>query len=153
MIRSLYRLAMTLACLSLAGTAGAQTTSGTISGRVVDGQGLPLPGVTVNAASPNLQGVRASTTSSNGDYTFIGLPSGPYTLTFELSGFQTIKKAVTLAPTETLTVDSALGVAAVSETVNVVADQSSVLTQTAQVASNFKQDLVALLPTNRDINA
>ncbi len=153
MIRSLCRFATTLACLSLAGTAGAQTTSGTISGRVVDGQGLPLPGVTVNAASPNLQGVRASTTSSNGDYTFIGLPSGPYTLTFELSGFQTIKKAVTLAPTETLTVDSALGVAAVSETVNVVADQASVLTQTAQVASNFKQDLVAMLPTSRDINA
>ena len=153
MIRSLWRLGLTLACLALAGTAGAQTTSGTISGRVIDGQGLPLPGVTINAASPNLQGVRASTTSANGDYTFIGLPSGQYKLTFELSGFQTIEKTVTLAPTETLTVDSTLGVAAVSETVNVVADQASVLTQTAQVATNFKQDLVAMLPTNRDINA
>jgi hypothetical protein len=153
MIRSLWRHGLTLACLALAGTAGAQTTNGTISGRVIDGQGLPLPGVTVNAASPNLQGVRTSTTSANGDYTFIGLPSGPYKLTFELSGFQTIEKAVTLAPTETLTVDSTLGVAAVNETVNVVADPASVLTQTAQVATNFKQDLVAMLPTNRDISA
>ena len=46
-----------------------------------------------------------------------------------------------------------LGVAAVSETVNVVGSSADVLTQTAQVATNFKQDLIATLPTNRDINA
>ena len=32
--------------------AWAQTTSGTISGHVSDPQGLPLPGVTINASSP-----------------------------------------------------------------------------------------------------
>ncbi|HXI27752.1 MAG TPA: carboxypeptidase-like regulatory domain-containing protein, partial [Vicinamibacterales bacterium] len=69
-------------------TASAQTTTGTISGHVIDSQGLALPGVTVSAASPNLQGVRTVVTSGNGDYIFTALPSGTYTITYELSGFQ-----------------------------------------------------------------
>ena len=75
--------------VALAADAAAQTTTGTISGRVADAQGLPLPGVTVTAASSNLQGIRTAATSANGDYIFTGLPSGTYKLTFELSGFQT----------------------------------------------------------------
>ncbi len=52
-------------------------------------QGLALPGVTVNATSPNLQGVRTVVTTENGDYVLSLLPSGTYTVSFELSGFQT----------------------------------------------------------------
>jgi hypothetical protein len=46
-----------------------------------------------------------------------------------------------------------LGVAAFSEAVTVTGRTADVLTQTAQVATNFKQDLIQTLPTNRDINA
>ena len=60
---------------------------------------------------------------------------------------------MTLAPTQTLPLDATMGPAAVTETVNVVGRAADVLTQTAQVATNFKQDLIATLPTNRDINA
>src|SRR4051812_43825627 len=94
--------------------AGAQTTSGTISGHVSDPQGLPLPGVTVNASSPNLQGIRSTTTTETGDFVLTLLPSGVYTLAFELSGFERVTKAVTLAPTQTLPVDAQMGPAAVS---------------------------------------
>ena len=62
--------------LAIAGTATAQSTTGTISGRVVDAQGLPVPGVTVTATSPNLQGTRETVTSANGDYILSLLPSG-----------------------------------------------------------------------------
>ena len=51
-------LLVAVALLALAGVATAQTTNGTISGHITDAQGLALPGVTVNATSPNLQGVR-----------------------------------------------------------------------------------------------
>ena len=142
-----------VALFAVAAMASAQTTNGTISGHVADSQGLALPGVTVNATSPNLQGVRTVVTSENGDYVLSLLPSGTYTLSFELSGFQTVNKTATLAPTQTLPVDATLGPAGVSETVNVVGRAADVLTQTSQVATNFKQDLIAALPTNRDINA
>ncbi len=141
------------ALFAVAALAPAQTTNGTISGHVADSQGLALPGVTVNATSPNLQGVRTVVTSENGDYVLSLLPSGTYTLSFELSGFQTVTKTATLAPTQSLPLDATMGPAAVSETVNVVGRAADVLTQTSQVATNYKQDLIATLPTNRDINA
>jgi carboxypeptidase family protein/TonB-dependent receptor-like protein len=149
-VRTWLVIAATLAAVA---TAAAQTTGGTISGHVADSQGLALPGVTVNAASPNLQGVRSVTTSANGDYIFSALPSGTYTISFELSGFQTQQKTVTLAPTQVVPLDVTLGVASLTETVNVVGQTADVLTRTAQVATNFKQDLIAMLPTTRDINA
>ena len=146
-------LLFAVALFAVVAVASAQTTNGTISGHVADSQGLALPGVTVSASSPNLQGVRTVVTSENGDFVLSLLPSGTYTITFELSGFQTATKTATLAPTQTLPIDATLGPAAISETVNVVGRAADVLTQTSQVATNFKQDLISTLPTNRDINA
>ena len=142
-----------IASFALAAHATAQTTNGTISGHTVDAQGLALPGVTVSASSPNLQGIRTAVTSENGDYTLSLLPSGQYTVSFELSGFQRVQKAVGLAPTQNLPLDATMGLSAIIETVNIVGRSADVLMQTSQVATNFKQDLIQTLPTNRDINA
>ena len=144
---------LAVAMLALAGVAGAQSTTGTISGRVVDTQDRSVPGVTVSVESPNLQGVRTAVTSENGDYIFTLLPSGQYTVRFELSGFQNQQRAVTVAPTQVVPVDVTMGLAGVTETVDVVGRAADVLTQTAQVATNFSQDLIATLPTNRAIDA
>jgi hypothetical protein len=145
---------MLLALLYLCGgRARAQSTAGTIRGHVSDAQGLALPGVTVSVTSPNLQGVRTAVTAENGDYVLTLLPSGTYTVTFELSGFQRVTRNVGLAPTQDLPLAIELGPASVTEEVNVVGQRADVLTQTAQVATNFSRDLIASLPTNRDINA
>jgi hypothetical protein len=146
-------LSLSVAFLAAASLATAQTTNGTVSGRVVDSQQLVLPGVTVTASSPALQGVRTATTSENGDYLFTLLPPGAYTVTFELSGFQRVQRTVTLAPTQTLPLDIAMGPAAISETVDVVGRTAAVPTGTVQVATNFRQELIEALPTTRDINA
>ena len=69
---------------------------------MVDGQGLSVPGVTVNVEGPNLQGILTVVTSENGDYILPQLPPGTYTVTFELSGFERQQKTVALAPTQTL---------------------------------------------------
>src|SRR5258708_18581042 len=61
--------------------------TGTISGKVSDQQGLALPGVAVTAQSPNLQGSRSVTTSTNGDYIIPFLHTGDYSVTFELPAF------------------------------------------------------------------
>src|SRR5262245_64614281 len=108
-------------CIVLGPTSSfAQSTSGTISGRVSDSQGLPLPGVTVTATSPNMQGVRETVTSENGDYILSLLPSGTYQIVFELTGFQRQERSVALAPTQVLPLQIELGVAALAETVQVV---------------------------------
>jgi inhibitor of cysteine peptidase len=54
----------------------------TISGRVTDGAGNGVAGVTVSA------GARSATTDANGFYAISGLPTGVYTLTATRSGYQ-----------------------------------------------------------------
>ena len=71
----------------------AQNPTGTLSGHASDGT-TPLPGVTVTATSPNMQGVRTSVTNGNGDYIFRFLPPGDFRVKFELQGFQTIDTTV-----------------------------------------------------------
>ena len=138
--------------LAIAAGAAAQTTTATISGRVLDAQGGALPGAIVTAKSPNLQGSRETVTSANGDYILTGLPSGPYVVTFAFAGFQTHSRNVTLAPTQVVPLEVTLGPAQVTEEVTVVGT-SDPLMKTSQIATNFSQELIATLPTSRDINS
>src|SRR5262245_2464285 len=94
-IRFLFSILVPALILATAAGAAAQgNPTGTISGRVVDPTGLAVPGVTVTVASPVLQGTRTATTSANGDYIIPFLPAGDYTVSFELQGFQTLKRTV-----------------------------------------------------------
>src|SRR4051812_2994665 len=109
------RILVAVMTLAAATTAAAQSTTGTISGHVIDMQGLAVPGATITATSPNLQGTRQTVTSENGDYIVTLLPSGAYTLTFELSDFATQTRSVTVAPTQVLALDVQMGLAALTE--------------------------------------
>ena len=142
-----------VALFALAGAAAAQTTNGTISGHVADILGGALPGVAVTATSPNLQGVRIAVTSENGDYLIPVLPPGAYEISFELATFETVRRTVTLASTQVLPIDARMGPAGVGEEIVVVGRRVNVLTQTTTLATSFDQGSIAMLPTNRDINA
>src|SRR5688572_21910982 len=102
-----------------AAAAGAQVPTGTISGRVTDSSGGVLPGVTVTATSPNLQGPREAVTSGSGDYVIPLLPPGSYRVTFDLSGFQALTQETDVASTETVPLDATLGIGGVSEQITV----------------------------------
>ena len=76
--------------LVLSGAAFAQSA---ISGVVRDTSGAVMPGVTVEAASPVLiEKVRAAVTDDQGRYTIVDLRPGTYTVTFTLTGFNTLKR-------------------------------------------------------------
>jgi len=53
---------------------GVQT--GTIRGTVKDQQGLPLPGATITATSPALQGERTEVSDAAGTFLFRAVPPG-----------------------------------------------------------------------------
>jgi outer membrane receptor protein involved in Fe transport len=99
-----------------------------------------------------LQGVRMAITSDSGDYLIPLLPPGTYSISFDLAGFQTVQRTQQVASTHNAAVDVTMSVAAVNEAVTVVGDARP-LGQTAQVATNFKQELMATLPSNRTIDA
>ena len=143
-----------LALLVAAGPVLAQTNpTGTISGKAIDQQGLAMPGVTVTVESPALQGTRTAVTSANGDYIFPFLPPGDYTVTFSLTGFNTLKQSPRVSPGQTVIVNPSLTVSTVSETVTVTGQTTGDIGQGAQVATSFKSDLMNKLPVNRTLNA
>jgi len=146
-----FRILALLAAVLLAALPSfAQTNpTGTISGKVVDPEGLPVPGATVTVESPALQGTRTATSSNNGDYIIPFLPPGDYTVTFSLSGFRTTKETARVSPTESVTVNPTLAVSTVSETVTVVGEAPAEFNQKAEVATSLKADLVDKLPTSR----
>lgn len=136
------------------GTASGQgNPTGNITGKVTDPDGLMLPGVTVTAASPALQGVKTAVTSENGDYIIPFLPPGDYTVTFELSGFQSSQRSVAVVIGETLTIDLKLGLATVSETVEVTGTASTEIAPALTVASTYKAEAIELLPVGRTLNS
>jgi carboxypeptidase family protein/TonB-dependent receptor-like protein len=150
----LTRLGLLLAAaFFVAHTANAQSTGGTIRGRLTDTSGMATPGATVSVTSANLQGARVTTTSQNGDYLLSLLPPGAYHVTFELAGFQSVQRDVYLAPTEVLPMDVSFNLAAIEETIQVVGTSASILSRTAQVTTSFPQPLIATLPTNRDLSS
>ena len=149
LLRSVLAILVLLAAAPAALAQGNPT--GTISGRVLSDAG-PLPGVTVSAASPALQGVRTVVTSENGDYIVALLPPGTYTVTFELQGFRTLQQTASVAVGQTVPLDATLSVAAASETVTVTG-RIEHFAQTAPVATTLKADAVAELPVDRTLNA
>ena len=72
--------------------ASAQQSAG-IAGVVRDAEGLPIPGVTVEASSPALiqQSVTVFT-DGEGRYTLVDLRPGTYVVTFSLVGFSTVRR-------------------------------------------------------------
>src|SRR6185503_3070304 len=67
-----------------------------IAGVVRDTSGAVLPGVTVEASSPVLiEKSRTAVSDDTGRYRIIALNPGTYTVTFTLSGFNTVKRKST----------------------------------------------------------
>ncbi len=128
----------------------AQTNpTGTISGKVLDEQGLAIPGASVTVQSPALQGTRTATTSANGDYIFPFLPPGEYTVSFELTGFATVKQEVRVSLSQTVPLNATLTVSAQTETVTVIGQAAGDFGQASTAATSYKQDFIEKLPLNR----
>jgi hypothetical protein len=126
-------------------------TTGSINGRVTDSSGGVLPGVTVTASSPSMQGVRASVTNENGEYRFPAVSPGTYRLVYELAGFGTVnREAVNVGLGFTATVNIELAVASLQETVTVSGESPVVDVSTTTTASNFGEERLASLPNARD---
>src|SRR5262245_16013623 len=144
-------LAFALILATAAGAAAQGNPTGTISGHVADPDGLAVPGATVTAASPALQGVRSAVASANGDYIIPFLPAGEYEVTFELQGFRTVTQKVTVNMAATHPLDVTLTVAQLAESITVTGSAGEIA-QTPTIAANFKKETLERLPVGRALN-
>jgi len=145
-----FVLALLCVCLT-AGSVFAQRLTGKITGTVSDPDGIPLPGVTVEISSPSMMGgVQAQITSVNGDYRFINLPPGTYTLVFKLEGFQTlVRENVKLSIGKTVNENMVLQQATLKESVTVTAASPVVDATQSGLSHIFSKDDLEKLPIGR----
>jgi hypothetical protein len=130
----------------------AQTT-GSLVGRAADESGGVLPGVTVEARSPSLQGARAVVTDGSGRYRITLLPPGQYAVVFTLAGFQPeTKSGVTVSLGNETTLDSVLHPSATAQ-VLVTGEAPVVDTGSTSLGTNLTARTVETLPTGRNYSS
>ena len=104
--------------LAVAAPALGQLQGGSITGSALDEQGAALPGVTITVQG--LDATQTTTTDENGQFRFLNLAPGPYTVTAALQGFATsVRENVIVAVGRNVELPLALKLAAVQETVTV----------------------------------
>ncbi|HEV2418153.1 MAG TPA: carboxypeptidase regulatory-like domain-containing protein, partial [Terriglobia bacterium] len=128
--------------------ARAQANSARVSGLVADAKGLPLPGVRVTLTETNTGLERASTTSSNGMYSFPSLDPGPYVIEAVTQGFSPQARKFRLEVNQAMRLDWTLKVGAVSQSVEVVAGVEPLRTSDATLGEVIEPTLVHELPLN-----
>ena len=96
--------------MAVTASAWAQAGTGSVTGSVLDPQGLVVPGVTVTLTSGS-GATRTTVTDSQGRYVFENVAPGPYQVSFELTGFsaQTTKVVVSAGQPATTETKLALG--------------------------------------------
>ncbi|HOW84510.1 MAG TPA: TonB-dependent receptor [Candidatus Aminicenantes bacterium] len=140
-------LVSSLILLLFFGALSAQQT-GEIRGKVADEAGEALPGVSITARSPSLQGARTALSDKSGSFRLPLLPVGAYALTFELAGFEKLTmtgNSVRLGLALSLTV--VLRPSTVREEVTVVASNPLIDATLADVSQRLNSGDLALAPT------
>jgi len=120
-----------------------------IQGTVQDSTGAAVPGAAIKATQTDTGATRTTTSAADGGYVLPNLPLGPYSLEVTKEGFQKyVQTGITLQVNVIPTVDIALKVGSISESVNVEANANLVETQTTSVGAVMETERVLELPLN-----
>jgi hypothetical protein len=131
------------------GSAAAQDAG--IVGQVVDESGAALPGVTVTAKSPALQLPQVTTLTDNrGEYRLTPLPIGTYEVTYDISGFQTVRReGLRLTSGFTAKIDIEMKVGALQESVTVTGASPVVDVTATSTSTRLTSEMLETTPTGR----
>ncbi|MCI0338974.1 MAG: carboxypeptidase-like regulatory domain-containing protein [Acidobacteria bacterium] len=147
----MYSVKRLLMCVlvgcSFSSFALAQDFRGSISGRVTDASGAAVPGATVTITNLATNTPTTTITNDGGDYTVLYLNPGQYSVAVEAKGFKrTVRQSIEVRVADKLTLDLALEVGGVSETVNITTDASLLETASASAGQVIDRRRISELP-------
>ncbi len=141
-------LAVSAVCLLAAGSLGAQTLYGNLTGNITDSSNAAVPGATVTVRNPDTGLSRTATTDNSGNYQITDLPQGNYTVTITGTGFGASEtKGVPVAVNQTKRIDATLTIGGVSQSVDVNTAPPALQTDRADVNYEISSTQVSQLPT------
>jgi hypothetical protein len=146
----LFAFALALALVAgLVPAAWAQISTGSIYGKVTDEQSAVLPGATATITGANI-GARTTPVSAGGDFRFLNLDPGTYTVSVALSGFATTQRTVIVNTGVNVEVPFTMKVAGVAETVTVDAETPVIDAKKMGTGTTVTGDELNKLPNSRD---
>ncbi len=125
----------------------AQSDRGTITGTITDPAGAVISGAAIKAKN-TATGIEYTTvTTSTGNYTLAQLLTGPYELSVSMSGFKTfIRTGLTVLSAQTLRIDAALEIGAITESITVNEAAPLLKTESGELSHNVRTDVLNNLP-------
>jgi outer membrane receptor protein involved in Fe transport len=126
-----------------------QSTGGRVLGRVADPTGAVLAEATVRLTNQATGVARDAKTNASGDYTFLEVVPGVYTVEFELAGFKkNVTKNVTVEVNGVVSLNSVLQIGQAKEVVEVTSEAPLVDTTSTQLGAVVNDRSVSQLPLN-----
>jgi hypothetical protein len=151
------RLALLLsAFLLLAGMLFSQSSTSTISGRVVDASGAAIPGAEVRVLNQTDKTSRTFATAGNGEFIFTNVEPGTYTVSASMKGFKQYQKTdIPITASQAFNAgDLRLDVGATTETVEVQAQGEQVESTSAERSGILdSKQMMDLQARGRDVMA
>jgi hypothetical protein len=127
--------------------AQAQITTGSIQGTVVDEKGGAVPDASVEVKNFDTNLTKMTTTGSEGQYQFLALPPGRYSVTIAKSGFATIvEQNAVLTVGQTMSLPVTVKVSAAAEQIEVTAEPTVVDTVDSVSSSTLNEIAVENTP-------
>ncbi len=143
-------LALCAAMLFSALSVMAQVNTATLSGTVMDPQGLGVKGATVTLENSATGAQRTAEADEAGRYNIVGLPPGNYKVTVDGgAGFGKYEKTeIALTVGENATLDPRLSLGGVAQSVTVSSDTAPIETTKTEVSQTVEQRRINNLPIN-----
>jgi len=131
----------------------AQAPTGRIIGTVLDDQGIPLPGVTIEATSPKLMGVSAVLTDESGVYRIFALPPGVYQIKYTLQAFNTIiRQGIIVTLEQTIRVDITMTPGIIEEQITVLGRSPLIDVKSTYKGMVLSREMFQMLPKGRNFD-
>ncbi|MDZ4799996.1 MAG: carboxypeptidase-like regulatory domain-containing protein, partial [Bryobacteraceae bacterium] len=145
-----FRLLLTI--LSAVSACYAQGGFGSISGRVTDPSGAAVPGARIETVNVDTKIATAALSTEQGYYQLLQLPLGVYNIQASGAGFKTISQnAIRVQVSDRLTLDFAMTIGNLSESITVEAEAQALRTADAQLGEVITNTMIRNLPQyNRD---
>lgn len=126
----------------------AQVAGGSLSGTISDPQGAAIAGAKISATNPATGVTTDTTTNASGAYNLVNLLPANYEVTVTSPGFRKAVSKVTITVGSQQTMNLALQVGEVSQTVEVTGAAPVIETENATLSGNVQSEQIVQLPLN-----